>query len=166
MVFDRPAEAVELQSSVAAALADTVRGMVAPPRSNFGLTGFDRWAEALDSRGKNGWVRLFGTGEGLVDALSWVVFWIEGVGTGGGAYRMLFADYLDEVGQALASTPHRDAARAYRVLAEQWSALASSVATDDVPEGTEAGLRADLSARVQALGAGEADAIAQLQQAT
>ena len=162
LVFDRPAQRVELTSHVASAVADTVRGMLEPPRRNFGLTGFDRWAEALDSHGKHGWARLFGTGRGLVDALSWVVFWIEAAGTGGGAYRLIFADFLDEVGQALGSAPHRDAALAYRALADQWSALASAVATDEVPQGKEAALRAELFQRVHALGTAETEAIGQL----
>jgi hypothetical protein len=162
LVFDRPPAGVAYADAVRAALTDTVRGMVDPPRSNFGLRGLDRWATALTSRAKDGWAQLFGDGDGLLEALSWLMFWIEGAGTGGGAYRAVFADYLDEVAVALGSRGHADAVRSYRGLSRAWSDVAEIAAVDEVPRGGADALRNELAERVGALAAGEGAAVEQL----
>lgn len=167
-VFDQPVQPVDLAGAVVAAVAATVAGMVAPPRSNFGLTGLDRWAEALVDRGAGGWSRLFGDSQGLADALGWLVFWIETSGTGGGAYRRLYAEFLEEVAAAGAATQAvtdalADAAARYRRLATDWTALAEAAAADEAPgPDAAASLRDDLAERVRLLRAAEAEAVAVL----
>lgn len=105
-----------------------------PPIKNFGLPAFSKWAELLTNRkNKKGWPTVFAAPAELLRALGGVHHSIETNGTGGGAFRTIYADFLDEAAEVLQLPALTEAAGAYRALGEQWSALAAAALPDAEP---------------------------------
>ncbi|HEV8651107.1 MAG TPA: DUF4872 domain-containing protein [Actinomycetes bacterium] len=128
------ARPVDLVPAIAAGVRDTCRGMLEPPMRNFGVPGLAKWADLLvDQRDKKGWPTVFPPGPRLYDALTWVVYWIEASGTGGGAFRRMYAGFLDEAAGALGRPELHALAAGYRELAAGWTALAGAALPDRVP---------------------------------
>ena len=89
-----PAGAIDVTAAVTSGIEVTRRGLVEPPRTNFGLEGLRRWRDAVASPGqRRGWTRLFDDDEKLSEALDWAQFWISEDGTGAG-FRTLYGDFL------------------------------------------------------------------------
>jgi len=134
VVVEAPAGPVDLARAVTGGIRDTCRGMLEPPMRNFGVPALAKWAELLvDRRDKKGWPTVFPPGPRLYDALRWVVYWIEASGTGGGAFRGMYAGFLDEAGGVLDRPEPSGLAEEYRELAASWSALAEAALPDSVP---------------------------------
>jgi len=76
---------------------------------------------------------VFPPGPRLYAALTWVVYWIEASGTGGGAFRRMYAGFLDEAAGALGRPELHELASGYRELAAGWTALAEAALPDRVP---------------------------------
>jgi len=132
MVVDRPAKLGPLAPAVRLGIRDSVRQMVSGVdigrfRGNFGLQAMQKWADLLtNEREAKGWPRFFPRGRDLLAALLGVHAQIELRGKGGGAFRALYADFLEEAGGVLKKPALKETANLYRRSARAWSALAQA----------------------------------------
>jgi hypothetical protein len=112
---------------------------------NFGLTGMDHFAEMLvGQRNKDAWARYFNPGPRLYQALvgMWgqpgLFDWIESWGSGDGADRAVYADFLDQAAVRLDQAGLAEAAGEFRVSHGLWKQLAEATLPDDIPALAEA----------------------------
>ena len=120
-------ERVNLNESIGDALADCAESLLEPTRPNSGLPALAKWARMVGTRTETkGWRSVFGSADRLANALSWTARWIE-AGTGGGGFRLMYADFLDEAAGTLGEASLRELAADYRVLGAEWSGFASAV---------------------------------------
>jgi hypothetical protein len=120
-----PLEPVDLAGAAAAGIVDTWRGMLEPPMRNFGVPGLAKWAELLTApRDPKGWPRLLEPPGRQVQLLTWLYDWVETAGTGGGFFRTMYAEFLEEAARLLERPELVQLAGDYRELAAAWSALA------------------------------------------
>ena len=146
LVVIEPAEitADTLRAAVRAGLDDAAAHLSARSDS-FGLPAWRKWARMLtDTRNAKSWPNVFADPRGLAGALVSAYQGIEPAGAYGGHLRGLYADFLDEAAALLEAPRLSEAASAYRVLAQQWHALAELALPPHVPE--FATLREELAA--------------------
>jgi hypothetical protein len=124
VVADAPAGPVDLPGAAAAGIADTWAGMLDPPMRNFGVPGLAKWAELLTApRDPKGWPRLLAApGRQL---LTWLYDWVEN-DTGGGFFRSMYAEFLEEAAGPLGRPGLTTVAGSYRELATAWTTLAET----------------------------------------
>ena len=152
-----PREAV--RDAIAACAAELrgatrVRG---PMAKNFGLSGLARWAAALaGSDKKKPWTRVFPPAH-AAHALAWTRHWIELASTGGGGFRPMYADFLDEAAAIVRRPALRTLARDYRALGKAWRELAAAALPDRVAP--LAAIRRAQDARHAASGRGDVAAM-------
>jgi hypothetical protein len=93
----------------------------------------------------------------------WTYRWIETMGTGGGGYRDIYADFLEEASQLRGLGALADLAPVYRTLATMWSSLASAATPETVPLLAETrGVLAEMDKAFATRGADAADELADL----
>ena len=121
-----PAQAhPDLRAAVRDAVATCVEGFAGGPSAGFGLPALGHWAEMLTQRdAARGWPSLFATDRLLFANLIRAYMYIELEGTGGGACRPLYADFLDEAGDLLDLAEMHTAARRFRDCGALWGHLA------------------------------------------
>jgi hypothetical protein len=164
LVLAEPAGPVDLAGAVAAGIADTVRGMVGPPLRNFGLPGLAKWADLLtDARDPKGWPRLLADPRARFQFLTRLFDWVETAGTGGGFFRGLYAEFLEQAAARLGRADLTGPAGGYRELAGAWTALATAAAPPGGPLGRAAELLAERRRLLQELGAEAAAELAAIQ---
>jgi hypothetical protein len=97
VVAGAPDGPVDLAGAAAAGIADTWPGMLAPPMRNFGVPGLATWAELLTATGDaKGWPRLLEAPGRQFQLLTWLYDWVETAGTGGGFFRAMYAEFLEQ----------------------------------------------------------------------
>ena len=102
--------------------------------ANLGIKALAKWARlANDGRDKKGWPRAFAPGAALFAGMRWGYHWIETAGTGGGAFRSMYAAFLDEAARVLDRPGLSAVADRYRELADRWSALARQLLPEAGP---------------------------------
>jgi hypothetical protein len=155
--------AVDLRAAVREAVAacaaelggkTKIRG---PMAKNFGLGGLERWRNALvDPKDPKRWTKVFPP-KHAAQVLAWLRHWIDLAGTGGGGFRPMYADFLDEAADLLRVPAWRALARDYRALGAEWSALATFALGPfpGIREAQDARQRAAVRADVPALRAAE-----------
>ncbi|MBE0476386.1 MAG: DUF4872 domain-containing protein [Coriobacteriia bacterium] len=112
-----PAEAIQ------DALADCAASLLEPLRPNAGLPALLKWSRMMSSRVETkAWRKVFDTPARLSAALCWTHRWIE-LGTGGGAFRPMYADFLEEASAVMGERAVLELAATYRGLGQRWSAL-------------------------------------------
>jgi hypothetical protein len=127
VVADPPPAPISLPAAATAGIADTCAGMLDPPMRNFGLPALTKWADLLVApRDPKGWPRLLTAPGRQFHFLTWLFEWIETGGTGGGFFRALYADFLDEAATHLARPDLSTLAADYRTLATAWTTLAQT----------------------------------------
>ncbi len=105
----------------------TIDGMLNPPIRNIGLKGIEKWAKLIVK-----WPKLF-PGEKLWNALYQGFIYIEVGGTGGSAFRPMYARYLQEASE-LFHMPGLDAViTKYQQAATIWSEIATFLLPDEYP---------------------------------
>lgn len=138
VVVGRPEGTPNLAAAVVLALRETRDQMahgidVGQFRGNFGLAALERWAALLtDERDRKGWPRFFPAGRDLTTALLGVFIQIELRGRGGGAFRSLYADFLEEAAEISRRRRLREAAEPFRRAARAWRALARAALPNGV----------------------------------
>jgi hypothetical protein len=115
----------------------------APPkgkRDNFGFAALEYWADMLtNTRNKQSWERYFPAGSRMYAAVAGSVVqpglwdWICTFGTGDGAERGVYADFLDEAAVILNKPELKAVGNQFRKSAEVWCDLANAVLPDSVP---------------------------------
>lgn len=134
-------------------------------KTNFSLAGFQLWGQRLhDSKDKESWERIFTPGSRLWRGLTSVCDHIEYHGTGGGLSRPIFAEFLQEAGEALGDKSLTALARRYADLGRQWSDLADAALPDDVPVMREA--KALLARKAELLHSAGPDAVEERQRSS
>jgi Domain of unknown function (DUF4872)/Butirosin biosynthesis protein H, N-terminal len=134
VVAEPPPAPITLARAAAAGIADTWSGMLNPPMSNFGVPGLTRWAGLLTTpRNPKGWPRLLATPARQFQFLTWLYDWIETAGTGGGFFRTMYAQFLEEAAAPLDRPDLTTLAAHYRTLATTWTTLARTAATANDP---------------------------------
>ena len=124
VVAEPPPAPVDLARAAAAGIAVTWRGMLEPPMRNFGVPGLAKWADLLTApRDPKGWPRLLEPPDRQAQMLGWLDDWVE-TGTGGGFFRTMYAEFLEEAAGPLDRPELAGLAGDYRELAAAWSALA------------------------------------------
>jgi hypothetical protein len=120
-----PTEPADPAGAAAGGIDSTWRGMLEPPMRNFGVPGLAKWAELLTApRDPKGWPRLLEPPGRQVQLLTWLYDWVETAGTGGGFFRAMYAEFLEEAAGLLERPTLARLAGDYRELAAAWSGLA------------------------------------------
>jgi hypothetical protein len=136
LTIDRPAKLTKskLQAAVLAGIRACVDELYRQPRmKTFSLPGLLVLAKAIDNdKAKDGWLKAFTPGI-LYQALRDAFISIETSGTGGGLFRPLYADFLDEAAAITGREELRSYAESYRELAQQWTDTGSFLLPRDVP---------------------------------
>ena len=134
MVAEQSDEPVNLRSAVEAGIGDCYEGLLNPRIKTFGLESLTQWAKLVaNPNDKRGWPKTFEDPTELYKTLAWVHHWIETGGTGGGALRGMYADFLDEAAIILDKPGLGGVAQRYRESSRLWSALAVAALPDSIP---------------------------------
>ena len=166
VVAEPPDRPVDLAGAAAAGMADTWAGMLEPPMRNFGVPGLAKWAELLTDAGDpKGWPRLLAPPGRQFQFLTWLYDWVETAGTGGGFFRAMYAEFLEEAAGPLDRPELAGLAGDYRELAAAWTALAETAvaAGGDGPLARGAALLATRRRLVEERGADAAAELAAVQ---
>ncbi len=134
MTIAPPAKAIDLKKSVSDALKDTVHALRGGTIANFGLSALVKWADLLgNEREKKGWPTLSKDGRAQYTLLKSAFHAIETSGTGGSAFRMMFARFLGEASDVLRKPGLRSAAAIYGEAACHWAGVALAALPDSAP---------------------------------
>jgi hypothetical protein len=165
VVAEPPQGPVDLAGAAAAGIADTWPGMLDPPMRNFGVPGLAKWAELLTAtRDPKGWPRLLAAPGRQFQLLTWLYDWVETAGTGGGFFRAMYAEFLEQAADPLDRPELARLAGDYRRLGAAWTALAETAAVGgDGPLARAATLLARRRRLVEDQGAAAADELATVQ---
>ncbi|HYF96232.1 MAG TPA: DUF4872 domain-containing protein [Symbiobacteriaceae bacterium] len=118
-------------AAVADAIRSCVDGFLSAPNAHFGLAALLKWADAVtDMDDRKGWPALFKDERLLYTNLVRAFMYIELEGTGGGAARPLYADFLEEAADVLNRPELRRAADRYRECGMLWTRLARTFLPD------------------------------------
>jgi hypothetical protein len=124
---------VDLKESVTegirACYTELAKGRIA----NFRLDAFKNLANAMNSpKAKDGWPKALPPGQALFGAQLGFYLFIERYGSGGGLYRAMYSDFLEEAAEILSNKKLAAVAKEYRSLAKQWSSLAQAMLPDSI----------------------------------
>jgi hypothetical protein len=134
-----PIPAERLRAAIRAGLEDQVDHLRSTSDS-FSLPAWRKWGRMMtDHKNAKAWPRVFADGVGLFGSLSAINEQVDGqVGAWGGHLRELYADALDEAAVALAIPALRDAAGAWRGVADRWEELADAAVPPDLDGASDA----------------------------
>lgn len=145
LTAERGDEPLDLKSAVEDGIRDCYKGLLNPRIKTFGLESLTQWARLVaNPKDKRGWPKTFEDPAELYSTLTWVHHWIETGGTGGGALRGMYADFLDQAAIVLDKQGLGEVSARYRESSRLWSALADAALPDSVPlfrETRELGLK-------------------------
>jgi hypothetical protein len=125
--IEYPNQVPDLRGATRDAVGSTVDGLNHPPLKNFGLAGMLKWAGILP-----GWPAQF-PGAAILGVLVNLFIFIEIGGTGGAAFRPMYARFLEAAAEITGDARYRAAAEAVRRAAEVWSQIAAAALPDDYP---------------------------------
>jgi hypothetical protein len=115
---------LNLAAAISQGIEACIDVMLHPEMTNFGLSSLDKWADlVVNSKDKKGWPNVFARDIDLYKALSQTYYWPELFGTGGGAARPMFADFLNEASAALKKPALKQVAGRYRELGRLWTEM-------------------------------------------
>lgn len=144
MTLSREATPIRIEEAIQQGLHDCIHQMregfgPANFASNVGLKALPKWADLLvNTKDKRGWPQMFPAGRKLYDALFDVYNQIEHRGSGGSAFRDLFADFLSEASVILNRSDFDVLIEQFRKSARQWGELADALLPNGIPEFSEA----------------------------
>lgn len=122
--IEYPARVKDLQEWITEAIKECCHAMLHPPIKNFGLEGIKRWATMVKK-----WPDQF-TGLDLYGCLMNVYIYIEIGGTGGSAFRSMFARFLREASCITNNSELDEVAALYEECGKVWSAIAEAALPD------------------------------------
>ena len=130
-----PISARTLERAVVRGIGDTCRHLLRGPIKNIGLQALPKWAALLtDEKNPKGWPTVFHKPVGLYGALMSAYMFIEIGGTGGSAFRPMYAAFLCEAAQLLKEPRLEEVSGLYRECARLWSAVGCAALPDWAPE--------------------------------
>jgi len=122
-----PAQIGDLSTGIKDSLLDCCTNMLKPPIKNIGLAGMKKWAELVVK-----WPEQF-KGLNLLGALMNGFMYIEIAGTGGSAFRSMYARFLEEASSIINKPALKEVAEMMRQSATIWSQIASGFMPDSWP---------------------------------
>lgn len=140
MLVDGPHGEINLERAVAEGIRACCAGLTTVPAGlpawagkNCGLSAFAKWADLIaDPKDKRGWPNLFTRGRRLYRGLVNIFRQIETNGTGGGAFRLMYADFLREAADALSRPNWRALGDQYHEIGQMWRACAYAALPESV----------------------------------
>jgi hypothetical protein len=121
-----------VRTAILEAITSCTQELLNGRMKTFSLPGWEQWAKMIvNDKATDGWLKVFQNGL-IYDALRNVFDSIETSGTGGGLYRHLYSDFLDEATPIVGIDELKSIAQEYRSLALQWTELAESSLPDKI----------------------------------
>ncbi|MFH1775045.1 MAG: BtrH N-terminal domain-containing protein [Chloroflexota bacterium] len=117
----------DLKEGITESIRECCHHMLNPPIKNIGLAGMRKWAQMVTK-----WPQQF-KGLDLVGTLLNGFMYIEIAGTGGSAFRTMYARFLEEAGPILDKPALAEVAEMMRQSARLWSEIAASFLPDACP---------------------------------
>ncbi len=124
LAIEFPRRAGDLTNGIRESIRECCRNMLAPPIKNIGLDGILKWASLVPK-----WPQQF-KGMNLLGCLFNVFLYIEISGTGGSAFRTMYAQFLTEAASLLNEPALDEVAGMFRESAGLWSAIAEAALPD------------------------------------
>ena len=123
-----PAQIGDLSTGIKDGILDCCQNMLKPPIKNIGLAGMQKWAELVVKwPGQFKDLNLLGT---LMNGF----MYIEIAGTGGSAFRSMYAKFLEEASSILGKPALKKVAEMMRQSAVIWSQIAAGLMPDSWPD--------------------------------
>jgi hypothetical protein len=122
-----PAKVANLESGIRESIRECCLGMLKPSIKNIGLAGLERWSKLVVK-----WPEQF-KGINLLGALMNGFIYIETGGTGGSAFRSMYARFLEEASSIIDQPALKEVAEMMRESAKVWSGIASGLMPDSWP---------------------------------
>ncbi len=119
-----PTKIGDLSTGIEDGILDCCHNMLKPPIKNFGLAGMQKWAELVVK-----WPAQF-KDLNLLGALMNGFMYIEVAGTGGSAFRSMYAKFLEEASPIIGKPALKEVAETMRQSAVIWSQIASEFLPD------------------------------------
>jgi hypothetical protein len=122
-----PTHIANLENGIKEAIRDCCKNMLNPPIKNIGLAGMQKWANIITT-----WPKQF-KGLSLYGCLFGTFTYIEIGGTGGSAFRPMYAQFLEESSDIINEPDLEEIATMFRDSARVWSEIATGVLPDFCP---------------------------------
>jgi hypothetical protein len=119
-----PIEAKGLEKGIIEAIKDSCDTMLHPPIKNIGLSGMQKWAKLVIE-----WPKQF-QGMSLLGCLFNTFVYIEIGGTGGSAFRPMYAHFLKESAKMIHKPALLEVAEMFEASGERWSRIATAALPD------------------------------------
>ncbi|MCP4218022.1 MAG: BtrH N-terminal domain-containing protein [bacterium] len=116
-----------IKKGVEDSITDCCNHMLNPPIKNLGLEGIKKWAKMVDK-----WPAQF-NGMNLLECLFNVFIYLEIGGTGGRAFRPMYARFLREAARLVEKPDLENVADMLDVSAAAWGTIAESALPDSWP---------------------------------
>ncbi len=113
-----PSRIKNLQSGIVESIKECCRGMLMLPINNFGLKGMKKWADMV-----NKWPQMYDNSQ-LLGTLMSAFIYIEIGGTGGSAFRPMYARFLKESSAILKIKELNEIADMFSESAKIWTDIA------------------------------------------
>lgn len=125
--IEYPSQITNLEAGIQESIRECCRNMLKPPIKNLGLAGIDKWSKVVTK-----WPEQF-KGIHLFGALMNGFMYIEISGTGGSAFRSMYAQFLKEASSIMNKPALNEVAGMMRQSAAIWSEIASGFLPDSWP---------------------------------
>jgi hypothetical protein len=122
--IDYPIKTTPIERGIVEGIKESCETMLSPPIKNFGLAGMQKWAKLVI-----GWPQQF-KGMNLLGCLFNTFVYIEIGGTGGSAFRPMYARFLKESANILNKPALLEAVELFEASGKLWS----NIATEALPD--------------------------------
>ncbi|MFQ6052228.1 MAG: BtrH N-terminal domain-containing protein [Candidatus Hydrothermarchaeota archaeon] len=122
-----PSKIRNLEGGIREGIRECCTNMLKPPIKNIGLKGMKKWAGIVPK-----WPRQFNR-LNLFGCLFNTFIYIEIGGTGGSAFRPMYAKFLEEASSIINKPALNDVARLLRESGKVWSGIATAALPDSWP---------------------------------
>jgi len=122
-----PPRLKNLEAGIKESIRECCRRMLEPPITNLGLSGMKKWSQLVTR-----WPKQF-TGMNLLGALMNGFIYIETGGTGGSAFRPMYAKFLEEASEVTNQPALNEVAKLMRQSAAVWSQIALGLMPNSRP---------------------------------
>jgi len=123
-----PQKIGKTEAGIRGAIKDCCTNMLRPPMRNIGLSGIQKWADTVLR-----WPEQF-RGLDLIGCFLNTFVYIEVGGTGGSAFRTMYAKFLEEASTIVNEPALNEAAGMFRESGRVWSEVAKSALPDSWPK--------------------------------
>lgn len=122
-----PSKVANLEEGIKESIRECCRDMLKPPIKNIGLSGIEKWSKLVVK-----WPEQF-KGINLLGVLMNGFIYIEIAGTGGSAFRSMYAQFLEEASSIIDQPALKEVAEIIRESAAAWSEIALGLMPDSWP---------------------------------